>query len=85
MKNKVIQNDEFIVKESRRYNILVLINHHQDFKNDDTKYSPINDGCLIKYKNKGRNYVYTKERTKEHMTAQSLNLHPYLRKYRMIV
>ena len=30
---KVIQSDEFIVKESRWYNVSVLINHHQDFKN----------------------------------------------------
>ena len=35
LKNKVFQRDEFIVKESRRYNISVLISHHQDFKNDD--------------------------------------------------
>ena len=34
LKNKVIQSDEFIVKESRRYNISVLINYQQNFKND---------------------------------------------------
>ena len=32
-KNKVVQTDEFIVKASQHYNISVLINHHQDFKN----------------------------------------------------
>ena len=32
-----IESDEFIVKESWCYNISVLIIHHQDFKNDDTK------------------------------------------------
>ena len=35
-KNKVILSDEIIVKESRRYNVLVWINHHQDFSKDDT-------------------------------------------------
>ena len=30
IENKVIQSDEFIVKKGRRYNISVLINHHQD-------------------------------------------------------
>ena len=28
LKNKVIQSKEFIVKESRCYNISVFINHH---------------------------------------------------------
>ena len=28
---------EFIVKESRSYNVSVLINHHQHIKNDDTE------------------------------------------------
>ena len=28
LKNKVIQSDEFIVKENRRSNVSVLINHH---------------------------------------------------------
>ena len=36
-KNKVFQSDEFIVKESQCYNVSVLINHHQDLKNNDTK------------------------------------------------
>ena len=36
--NKVIRREESNVKENRRYNVLVLINHHQNFKNDDTKY-----------------------------------------------
>ena len=35
--DKVIQSDEFIVKESRRSNVSVFINHHQEFKNHDTK------------------------------------------------
>ena len=30
--NKVIQSDKFIVKESRRSSVSVLINNHQDFK-----------------------------------------------------
>ena len=30
MKNKVIQGEEFNVKESQCYNILVLMNHHWD-------------------------------------------------------
>ena len=29
-KNKVIKSDEFIVKESRNYNVSLLINHHQN-------------------------------------------------------
>ena len=28
IENKVILNEEFIVKESWRYNVSVLINHH---------------------------------------------------------
>ena len=36
LKNKVIQSVEFIEKESKRYNVSVLINRHQDFKNSDT-------------------------------------------------
>ena len=31
-KNKIVQCDEFIMKESRRYNVLVFINHLQDFR-----------------------------------------------------
>ena len=30
LKNKVIQGEEFDVKESRRFNVSVSINHHQD-------------------------------------------------------
>ena len=30
LKNKVTQREEFKVKESQRYNISVLMNHHQD-------------------------------------------------------
>ena len=30
-KNKIIQSDEFIMKENRRYNVSVLMNLHQDF------------------------------------------------------
>ena len=40
LKNKVIQSDDFIVKESRRYNVSVLRNYHQNFKNDGTNFSP---------------------------------------------
>ena len=29
---KLIQSEEFIVKESQRYNLSVLINHHQDLE-----------------------------------------------------
>ena len=29
---KVIQSKEFNIKESGRYNVSVLINHHQDFE-----------------------------------------------------
>ena len=36
LKNKVILSDEYFMKESRRYNLSILINHHQDFKDDDT-------------------------------------------------
>ena len=32
LKDRVIQSDEFIVKESRRFNVFFLINHHQGFK-----------------------------------------------------
>ena len=32
LENKIIQSDGFIVKESQRYNVSVLINQHQDFK-----------------------------------------------------
>ena len=42
IENKVIQSDEFIVKESQCYNVSALINHHQDFKN-----WLINNGCYI--------------------------------------
>ena len=38
----------FLVKESRRYDVSVLINHHQGFKNTDTMCWLINDGCLMK-------------------------------------
>ena len=31
LKNKEIQGKESNAKESRRYNVSVLINHHQDF------------------------------------------------------
>ena len=31
-KNEVMQREEFNVKESRRYNVSVLMNHHQDWK-----------------------------------------------------
>ena len=34
LENKVIQSDEFIMKESRRYNVSILISHHQDFRKD---------------------------------------------------
>ena len=30
--DRVLQSEEFIEKESWRYNASVLINHHQDFK-----------------------------------------------------
>ena len=30
MKNKVIQSEEFNMKESRHYNVSVSINYHQD-------------------------------------------------------
>ena len=29
--------DEFIVKVSQRYNVSVLIDHHQDLRKDDTE------------------------------------------------
>ena len=32
LKNKVIQSEEFNMKESRRYNVSVLTNHHQDLE-----------------------------------------------------
>ena len=32
LKNKVIQREEFNVKESQHYNISVLRNHHQDLE-----------------------------------------------------
>ena len=32
LENKVIQSEEYNVKESRRYNISVSINHHQDLE-----------------------------------------------------
>ena len=50
--SKVIQDGEFNVKESQRYNVSVLMNHYQD------KEYPIPDGCLIKYKKKEEIYIY---------------------------
>ena len=32
MKNKVIQTEEFDMKENQRYNVSVLINHHQNLE-----------------------------------------------------
>ena len=32
MKNEVIQSEEFNMKKSRRCNISILINHHQDLE-----------------------------------------------------
>ena len=32
LKNKVIQREEFNVKESQCYNVSVLMNHHQDLE-----------------------------------------------------
>ena len=32
LKNKVIQSEEFTMKESRRYNVSVTINHPQDLE-----------------------------------------------------
>ena len=32
MKNNVIQSEESNMKENRRYNVSVLINHHQDLE-----------------------------------------------------
>ena len=34
---KVILSDEFILKKSRRYNVLTLINHPQKYRKDDIK------------------------------------------------
>ena len=31
LKNKVIQREEFNVKESQCYNVLVVMKHHQDW------------------------------------------------------
>ena len=35
LNNKIIQRDESNVKESQHFNVSVLINRHQDFKNFD--------------------------------------------------
>ena len=32
IEKKAIQSEEFNVKESRRYNVSVLMNHHQDLE-----------------------------------------------------
>ena len=48
MKNKLILSDVFIVKESRRFNVLVLINHHQESKNDDIKSFTIDSSLWIR-------------------------------------
>ena len=42
---KLKNNDEFNVKESRRYKVSALINPHLDSKNDDTECWYINDEC----------------------------------------
>ena len=34
-KKQVIQSEEFNEKESRRSKVLVLMNHHQEFRKDD--------------------------------------------------
>ena len=33
LENKVTESEQFNMKESRRYNVSVLINHHQDLEN----------------------------------------------------
>ena len=71
LKIKVIQSDGFIVKESGRFRISVLINNHQDFRNDDPECCEITDGCLTKYKNKGGNYI-PKERTYDRSINKSV-------------
>ena len=43
------QSDPFIAKGSQHYNVSVLINHHQDFRNYDTECYQIkspDDGLL---------------------------------------
>ena len=56
------KSTEFMAKDSRRYNVSFLINHHQDFKDGDIKCWMNKEGCFIKYKHKGGHYIY-KERT----------------------
>ena len=55
--NKVIQSEEFNVKENRCYNVLVLINHHQDLEKMLTSvvWSSVNVKWNTK---KGGDYIY---------------------------
>ena len=49
LKNKVIQSDGFIVKESRRYNVSALINRWlSGLRKDYIACCYINDGYLMK-------------------------------------
>ena len=60
LKNKVIQREEVNVKESHRYNVLVLMNHHQEL--DGWFWMKLNH-CwiffLIIYKTRRKYYIYT--------------------------
>ena len=61
LKNKVIQGEESNMKESQRYNVLVLINHHQD--EEKMSWSAIRSPMDAKQntkQNKGGDYVYRK-------------------------
>ena len=46
LKNKVIQTEEFDMKDSRHYNVSVLINYHQDW------------WMFNEIQNKGGDYIY---------------------------
>ena len=75
-KNKVIQSNEFMVKESQWYNVPVLINHHQDIRNEYTNCWQINEVCSIKYKKTREEIIYRK---KEHSATQSLLVFLFLK------
>ena len=56
LKNKIIQSEEFIVKESWGYNVSVLINDHQDLEKITSSVRSTTD---VKWNTKKREEIYT--------------------------
>ena len=57
---QVTQSEKFNVKESWRYNVLVLINHHLDIEKFVIEFRLINEVCLIYFKRR-EGIIYTDE------------------------